>query len=525
MTENGHTIDEVSPLVGNRPQEYSTGNQQQFPETGNGEMAERSDVDSRRHFLRKLSNHWIPSPWDVTSVVSEPILKSPGHPTTRTAKSHHKSYSRQARSLKRRVFLCLTEPDTSIASAVFFFVLVISITLMNVVMMMQTMQAFQFTPTDCRTCGGPVTYLFDDDNFIAMPDTGAVVECVCPPTPLGWTVTVLNAMVYFFTLEWTLRVLTFEPPLNEKAPHGWGFVLQWLGHLTSTSTMMDALAIFPYYMELTFETNGLMSLRLLRLFRVFQLVRLGQYNSTFTSLINVLSQSLLYLKLLLGVLLFGAAFFGSMLYWLEKGDWEYFEGAQSYQFVRYDRNHEPEVSPFTSIPETFWWFLVTATSVGYGDTVPTTTAGKWVGVFAMLTSVLVIAFPVSVFSELWQKELRKTGALQALEEDDDDDDEEHLDPMTLASSRANTFSDSDIKLSVIPETYPPPEYRRQPQGSLESMDNESSSSLFCDNGDYVRIHKDDLADLLSHVQSIRESQRQIRTLMRKYSPKTAATRR
>eukprot|EP00978_Attheya_sp_CCMP212_P022469 scaffold67073_cov38-Attheya_sp.AAC.3 len=46
--------------------------------------------------------------------------------------------------------------------------------------------------------------------------------------------------------------------------------------------------------------------------------------------------------------------------------------------------------------------------------------GKLVGVFAMLTGVLVIAFPVSVFSDLWSKELKKAGALDELESIEDD---------------------------------------------------------------------------------------------------------
>jgi len=65
--------------------------------------------------------------------------------------------------------------------------------------------------------------------------------------------------------------------------------------------------------------NGLVSLRIFRLLRIFQLVRLGQYNQAFTSLTNVLSRSVQYLRLLIIVLAFGAAFFGSMVYWMEKG--------------------------------------------------------------------------------------------------------------------------------------------------------------------------------------------------------------
>ena len=83
--------------------------------------------------------------------------------------------------------------------------------------------------------------------------------------------------------------------------------------------IIDALAIFPYYLERFGEFKGLLALRLLRLFRVFHLLRLGKYNVTFKSLLNVMRKSFLGLNILCVVLFFGAAFFGSMIYYFEKG--------------------------------------------------------------------------------------------------------------------------------------------------------------------------------------------------------------
>lgn len=79
-------------------------------------------------FFRRLSDHWLPSDKEDSSL--------------------------EERSWKRRLFLLLTEPETSLGSAIFYFVLIFAIFASNIIMIMQTMKQFQFTPDDCRSCGG-----------------------------------------------------------------------------------------------------------------------------------------------------------------------------------------------------------------------------------------------------------------------------------------------------------------------------------------------------------------------------------
>lgn len=409
---------------------------------------------TRESFITRVDSTWLPSE-DV-----------------------HRSGRDYRRSVRRRIFLLLTEPSSSLGSLVFFTILIVTIALSNLLMILQTMRPWQFTPTDCVTCGGDVLYLFEDDDSAALDSLRA--DCMCPPAPKQYTVVFEDYLIYFFSIEWILRVVCFAPPSEEKADSFSGRVKQHVGYLLETTTILDFLAIFPYYME-RFGSNvkGLLSLRLLRLFRVFQLVRLGQFNDTFRSLQNVLLSSIPYLRLLLVVLMFGSAFFGSMLYWLEKGEWKYWEETGDFKFIRLSVDGvTEEITPFTDIPQSFWWFMVTATTVGYGDMYPTSPGGKAIAILAMLTGVLVIAFPVSVFSDLWQKELK----IEQIIVDEDEENE------------------------VV-----------ENGGNNDDGDRNKDADEDDDSNAVVEFSRKDAKALADHFNAIDSHQNKIRKIMKKYS--------
>ena len=156
--------------------------------------------------------------------------------------------------------------------------------------------------------------------------------------------------------------------------------------------IIDIVAILPYFITLwtreeeeTFvgeseETNKSMSLailRVVRLVRVFRIFKLSRHSKGLQILGQTLKASMRELGLLIFFLFIGVILFSSAVYFAEVD------------------SVKPK-SQFKSIPDAFWWAVVTMTTVGYGDMRPVTVAGKFVGALCAITGVLGIALPVPV---------------------------------------------------------------------------------------------------------------------------------
>ncbi|XP_068451015.1 potassium voltage-gated channel subfamily A member 3-like [Clinocottus analis] len=150
--------------------------------------------------------------------------------------------------------------------------------------------------------------------------------------------------------------------------------------------IIDIVAIIPYFITLGTElaekeTNGgqqamsLAILRVIRLVRVFRIFKLSRHSKGLQILGQTLKASMRELGLLIFFLFIGVILFSSAVYFAEADD---------------------PSSSFTSIPDAFWWAVVTMTTVGYGDMHPVTIGGKIVGSLCAIAGVLTIALPVPV---------------------------------------------------------------------------------------------------------------------------------
>lgn len=149
--------------------------------------------------------------------------------------------------------------------------------------------------------------------------------------------------------------------------------------------LIDVVAIAPYFITLSLDlaehqgssqqAASLAVLRVIRLVRVFRIFKLSRHSKGLQILGQTLHASLRELGLLIFFLIIGVVLFSSSVYFAEAED--------------------PE-SEFSSIPDAFWWAVVTMTTVGYGDMCPSTIGGKFVGSLCAIAGVLTIALPVPV---------------------------------------------------------------------------------------------------------------------------------
>jgi voltage-gated potassium channel len=73
----------------------------------------------------------------------------------------------------------------------------------------------------------------------------------------------------------------------------------------------------------------------------------------------------------------------------------------------YAIEHKVQPDRFGNIPQAMWWAIVTLGTVGYGDVVPVTVAGKLVTTVAIVAGFAMIALPVAIISTAFANEVRR----------------------------------------------------------------------------------------------------------------------
>ena len=181
---------------------------------------------------------------------------------------------------------------------------------------------------------------------------------------LEWMITI------FFSIEYALRIVCTP---------------NWRRYIFSFYGIIDLISILPFYLSFfAVESKVLSIIRILRLLRIFRILDLVQFTQQANQLKKALKNSQTKILVFIYFVLVLCVILGALMYMIE-----------------------PHDRAFTSIPRSIYWCIVTLTTVGYGDVVPTTTFGQIMASIIMILGYGIIAVPTGIVTSEYSRTYRK----------------------------------------------------------------------------------------------------------------------
>ena len=297
-----------------------------------------------------------------------------------------------------------------------------------------------------------VVYAVFPDSTLAPRDSTALLRCrrsgwrlLDDPGSSVWArLLAIGIMVLIFisTLAFLLETSHDLAAADQAGPNAFkgvevaavaGFTVEFIARLACTPNYfefvttflnwVDFFSVAPFYIELAAGLAGggtpssgvVRAARLTRLFRLLKVSRYVSWIRVFTDTLAASGPALAMVALLTTLATTAAA---STEWFLERGDAVGTTASGAGGAFVSDGNGSYVSAPgemwFESIPSALWWAVVSATGVGYGDTIPMTVAGKLSAVALFFAGIILLAIPISVISANFHNQYGSMRAMRAL---------------------------------------------------------------------------------------------------------------
>jgi voltage-gated potassium channel len=182
-----------------------------------------------------------------------------------------------------------------------------------------------------------------------------------------------------FTIEYALRLWCAV----EHGPHRHlRHARSRLKYALSTAGIIDLIAVLPFWFAMLLPSD----FRFLLVFRMVRFFKIARYSPAMRSLLDVLYNER---RALIGCLIIalGTALVAASLMHLA----------------------ESKVQPdkLGTIPDAFWWAIVTIGTIGYGDVVPITAVGKLIATGTIFAGLVLMALPVGIIATAFAEQIQR----------------------------------------------------------------------------------------------------------------------
>lgn len=187
--------------------------------------------------------------------------------------------------------------------------------------------------------------------------------------------------VIIFSIEYILRLWTADYKIRGHKNH----YKARLRFIFTPMAIIDLLAILPFYLPFFFIVDFRV-LRVLRLIRIMRALKLNRYSNSVELIGRVLRKEKESLFVVISIIFMLILVSATLMYYFE---------------------NEAQPEAFPDIVSSFWWAIVTLTTVGYGDIYPITIAGKSFGGFIALLGIGIVALPTGIISSGFMEQIQE----------------------------------------------------------------------------------------------------------------------
>lgn len=188
-----------------------------------------------------------------------------------------------------------------------------------------------------------------------------------------------DAALVLFALDYAARIWAAPEDESTAARGPWS---ARLAYVLSPLGIIDLVALLPLGLE-SFVRADSDWFRVLRLVAVLKITRHAPALQLFVAVIRNESRVLLSALLAMTV---NWVLVSAIIFALE---------------------HKAQPEVFSSMPQAMWWAIVTMATVGYGDIVPVSAAGRVFGGIVMVLGIASVAVPAGILATGFSTELKK----------------------------------------------------------------------------------------------------------------------